>query len=81
MLEYEKDNLFIRQAFQEVLDYQLAEARLREALNRMSRQKVIIRNIDKPSPLSFPLLVDRAREQLSSEKLEQRIQKMIQAFQ
>ena len=80
MYEYENDNLFIQQAFQEVLDYQLAEARLRSALNRMQKQKVVITEIDKPSPLSFPLLVDRAREQLSSEKLESRVQKMIKAF-
>src|SRR4029079_13616870 len=76
MYEYEQDNLFIRQAFQEVLDYQLAEVRLREALNRMSSQKIIIRKITKPSPLSFPLIVDRLREQLSSEKLEARVEKM-----
>jgi ATP-dependent Lhr-like helicase len=80
MYEYENDNLFIRQAFQEVLDYQLAEVRLREALNRMSKQKIIIRKTSKPSPLSFPLIVDRLREQLSSEKLEARVEKMISAY-
>ena len=80
MYEYENDNLFIRQAFQEVLDIQLAEARLREALNRMNEQKIVIKHIQKPSPLSFPLLVDRAREQLSSEKLDKRVQKMIAAY-
>ncbi len=80
MFEYEKDNLLIRQAFQEVLDYQLDEERLRIALNRMGEQKVVIKKIDKPSPLSFPLLVDRLREQLTSEKLESRVQKMINAY-
>lgn len=78
--EYEKDNLFIRQAFQEVLDYQLEEVRLRNALARISSQKIIIKKIAKPSPFSFPLLVDRLREQLTSEKLEVRVQKMIAAY-
>ena len=78
--EYEKNNLFVRQAFQEVLDYQLEEVRLRNALKRMTTQNVILKTIVKPSPLSFPLLVDRLREQLTSEKLEVRVQKMIKAY-
>ena len=80
MMEYEKDNLFVRQAFQETLDYQLAEPQLRIALDRIGRQKVIIATLEKPSPLCFPILVDRARQQLSSEKLETRVQKMIKAY-
>ena len=80
MMEYEKDNLFIRQAFQETLDYQLAEPQLRKAMNRISEQKIIIVTIDKPSPLCFPILVDRARQQLTSEKLDTRVQKMIKAY-
>ncbi|MEO5905253.1 MAG: DNA ligase-associated DEXH box helicase, partial [Saprospiraceae bacterium] len=78
--QYEQDNLFIRQSFQEVLDYQLDESRLRISLERISGQKIVVRKISKPSPLSFPLLVDRLREQLSSEKLNDRIQKMIAAY-
>jgi ATP-dependent Lhr-like helicase len=31
---------------------------------------------NKPTPLSFPILVDRLREQMSSEALIQRIEKM-----
>jgi len=78
--EYEKDNLFVRQAFQEVLDYQLEEIRLRNALNRITSQKILVKKTNKPTPLSFPLLVDRAREQLSSEKLANRVQKMIEQY-
>jgi ATP-dependent Lhr-like helicase len=78
--EYEKNNLFVRQAFQEVLDHHLQEERLRNTLDRMSKQKIIIKTISKPSPLSFPLLVDRLREQLTSEKLEVRVQKMLKAY-
>ena len=78
--EYEKDNLLLRQAFQEVMDYQLEEVRLRNSLIRINEQKVIIKKILKPSPLSFPLLVDRLREQLTSEKLEDRVKKMIKAY-
>ena len=80
MMEYEKDNLLIRQAFQEVLDYQLAEPQLRAALERIRMQEKIVVRIQNATPLCFPLLVDRARAQLTSEKLEARVQKMIKAY-
>lgn len=78
--EYEKDNLFIRQAYQEVLDFQLEETRMRAALERIASQAVVIRTTEKPTPFAFPILVDRLREQLSSEKLEERIAKMIRQY-
>ena len=68
--DYEKNNLFIRQAYQEVLDFQLEEQRLRRALERISSQNFIFQNPEKPSPFAFPILVARLREQLTSEKLE-----------
>lgn len=80
IFEYEKDNLFIKQALQEVLDYQLEETRLHNALHRITSQKIIIKKTLKPTPLSFPLLVDRLREQLTSEKLSDRVQKMIKQY-
>ena len=32
--------------------------------------------VERPTPLAFPLLVDRAREQVTSEKLGDRIRRM-----
>jgi ATP-dependent Lhr-like helicase len=74
--EYESDNLLLLQAFEEVMDFQLEEARLRQALDRIARQKIVITHPEKPSPFSFPIMVDRTREKLTSEKLEDRIRKM-----
>lgn len=34
-------------------------------------------DVERPTPLAFALLVDRAREQVSSEKLGDRIRRMI----
>ena len=59
------------------MDFQLEEARLRKALERISSQKIIIREPERPTPFSFPIMVDRLREKLSSEKLEDRIKKMM----
>ena len=74
--KYEPDSLLIRQAFEEMLQYQLEESRLRRALDRIRTQRLIITNPDKPTPFSFPILVDRLREKMSSEKMEDRVKKM-----
>jgi ATP-dependent helicase Lhr and Lhr-like helicase len=75
-LEYESDNLLLLQAQEEVMDFQLEEARLRIALDRISKQKIVITQPEKPTPFAFPIIVDRTREKLTSEKLEDRIRKM-----
>lgn len=75
--EYESHNLLLQQAYEEVMDFQLEEARLRKALDRISKQKIIIKEPDRPTPFAFPIMVDRTREKLSSEKLEDRIKKMM----
>jgi ATP-dependent Lhr-like helicase len=74
--DYEAHNLLLRQAYEEVMDFQLEEARLRNALERISKQKIIITYPEKPTPFAFPIIVDHLRERLTSEKLEDRIKKM-----
>jgi ATP-dependent Lhr-like helicase len=74
--DYEAHNLLLRQAYEEVMDFQLEEARLRRALDRIAHQKIVITHPDKPTPFAFPIMVDRLREKLTSEKLEDRIRRM-----
>lgn len=74
--DYEAHNLLLRQAYEEVMDFQLEEARLRKALERIARQKIVITHPDKPTPFAFPIMVDRLREKLTTEKLEDRIKRM-----
>ncbi len=74
--DYEPNNLLLRQAYNEALAYQLEEFRLREGLRRISTQDIIIKDIQKPTPFAFPIMVDRLREKLSTETLEERVAKM-----
>lgn len=74
--KYEPDSLLIAQSFDEMLQFQLEESRLRRALDRIRNQKLIITNPFRPTPFSFPILVDRLREKVSSEKFEDRVKKM-----
>ena len=74
--EYDKNNLLLRQAYNEVLEQQMEEARLRDTLSRISQSKVIITFPERLTPFSFPLKVDSMRENVSSEKLEDRVRRM-----
>ncbi|MFM8914237.1 MAG: helicase-related protein, partial [Flammeovirgaceae bacterium] len=76
--EYEPENLLLQQSFEEVMDFQLEEARMLKALNRINQQKIVITEPDKPTPFAFPIIVDRlSREKLSSESLEDRVKRMM----
>lgn len=75
--DYEPENLLLQQAYEEALEFQLEEGRLRLALERIHEQKIIIQKIEKPSPFSFPIMVDRlSRDKLTSESLEEQVKKM-----
>jgi ATP-dependent Lhr-like helicase len=74
--EYDPDNLLIRQAYNEVMDQQMEEVRLRNMLERIQKGQIVLRWPDKLTPFSFPLKVDSMREDMSSEKLEDRVKKM-----
>lgn len=74
--KYEPDSLLIKQAHEEMLQFQLEESRMRQALVRIRKQKVVIKETVKPTPFAFPIMVDSMREKMSSEKLEDRVRKM-----
>jgi ATP-dependent Lhr-like helicase len=76
--EYEPGNVLIRQAYQEVFDQQMEEVRLRNMLHRIQHSKVVITFPQRLTPFCFPIKVDSMRENLTSEKLEDRIKRMQQ---
>ncbi len=76
LAEYEPNSILLRQAYQEVFDQQMQEQRLRDFLSRMEKTKVVITVPERLTPFCFPIKVDSMRENLSSEKLEDRVRKM-----
>ncbi|HCK22285.1 MAG TPA: DNA ligase-associated DEXH box helicase, partial [Bacteroidetes bacterium] len=79
LAEYEPENLLLRQSYDESINDQMDQARLRTALLRVLKSKIVIRYSDRFSPFSFPIVVDNlGREKLSSEKLSDRIKRMVE---
>jgi ATP-dependent helicase Lhr and Lhr-like helicase len=74
--EYEPNNLLIRQAYYEVMEQQMEEARLRNMLERIQHSNIILTYPTQLTPFCFPIKVDSMRENMSSEKLEDRVKRM-----
>ena len=75
--DYDPQNLLLHQARTEVLEQQGEESRIRRTLKRLNSQKLILTRPPGPTPLCFPIFVDRLREKLSSESLENRVDRLI----
>ena len=74
--EYDPDNVLVRQAFQEVFTQQMEELRLRDMLQRIQKSKIILTFPERYTPFCFPIKVDSMRENLTSEKLGDRVRRM-----
>ncbi|HEU4903610.1 MAG TPA: DNA ligase-associated DEXH box helicase, partial [Flavisolibacter sp.] len=74
--EYDADNVLIRQAYQEVFDQQMEEVRLREMLQRVQKSRIVLTYPQRLTPFCFPIKVDSMRENLTSEKLADRVRRM-----
>ncbi|XOV94018.1 MAG: ligase-associated DNA damage response DEXH box helicase [Bacteroidota bacterium] len=74
--EYDKSNLLMKQAVDEVMTQQLEKSRLFEAIRRINQQKIVLKNTERPTPFAFPILVDSIRRHsISNEKLGDQIAK------
>ena len=75
--KYDAGNLLLTQAEAEVLRQELDLPRLAEALKRCAKRRVELVELPMPSPMSLPLMVERFRETLTTEKLNERLQRML----
>ncbi len=74
--DYDPENLLLKQANEEVLSLQFEKERLLTSLHRINQQEIVVKKLTKPTPLCFPIMVDRLREKFTNEMLSQRIDKM-----
>jgi len=74
--DFDPENLLLKQAYAEVFNQQIEEARLMEAFKRIEKSTIILKHANAFTPLSFPIKVDSLRATLSSEDLAARVRKM-----
>nr|MBF0682433.1 ligase-associated DNA damage response DEXH box helicase [Pseudomonas sp.] len=75
--QYDPGNLLLGQAESEVLSQELDIGRLKDTLRRIRAGELRQVALRRPSPFAFPLMVERFREQLSTETLADRITRMV----
>lgn len=75
--KHDAGNLLLAQARDEVLNEELEIGRLHRQLLKMRQLRLQLRQLERPGPLAFALLVEGMRETLSTEKLADRIARMV----
>jgi ATP-dependent Lhr-like helicase len=75
--KHDPGNRLLAQAEAELLAQELDVDRLADTLGRMKTRALALVALARPSPLGFPLIVERFREKLSNEPLADRIARMV----
>ena len=75
--KYDAGNLLLTQADAEVLGQELEIGRLRTSLERIATQRIAFVELKTPSPFSLPLMVERFREKMTTEKLADRLARIV----
>jgi len=74
---YDPENLLLHQVRREVLAESFDLPRLRTALARLRRDGVDLRAVSRPTPFGLPLVIDRLGSSLSTESMEQRVERLL----
>jgi ATP-dependent Lhr-like helicase len=75
--QYDAGNRLLGQAEAEVLAQELELQRLRATLDMLAELPLDLVDLRAPSPFALPLMVERLREQLSTEKLKDRLDRLL----
>ena len=75
--QYDPGHALLHQAHEEVRTDDLHAGALTHTLGQLQHCPWHDVDLTRPSPLGFPLMVERLREQLSSEKLADRVARML----
>jgi ATP-dependent helicase Lhr and Lhr-like helicase len=75
--KHDANNLLLSQAEREVLEQELELRRLDQTLSSMRARTLVLKDVERPTPFAFPLMVERFRETVSTERLPDRIARMV----
>jgi ATP-dependent Lhr-like helicase len=75
--QHDAGNLLLTQAEREVLEQELELTRLRDTLAELHARTIAYREVRRATPFAFPLMVERFREKVTTEKLSDRVARMV----
>lgn len=74
--DYDPGNLLLREAYDEVYDFQLEYARMRIAFERIFSHNILFKTPKDLTPFAFPVFAESFRERYSNEDWESRLEKL-----
>ena len=74
--DYDPGNLLLREAYDEVYDFQLEFARMYKAFERIHTHKIIFKTPQHLTPFAFPVFAESFRERYSNEDWQARLEKL-----
>ncbi|WP_370262874.1 ligase-associated DNA damage response DEXH box helicase [Limnobacter sp.] len=75
--KHDQGNLLLAQAQREALEQELDIERMAMALAEIRKKTLVYKHVQRPTPFAFPLLIERLREMVSTEKLSDRVARMV----
>ncbi len=78
--EFDPGNLLLEQARREVVERHFEQGRLSRSLQRITASRITVVRTPRPTPLGFPLLVERTSAELAGEPLVERLRKMVEQW-
>jgi ATP-dependent Lhr-like helicase len=75
--KHDAGNLLLSQAQREVLEQELELTRLRDTLVELHGRAIAYRDVKRATPFGFALMVERFREKVTTEKLSDRVARMV----
>ncbi|QYF92181.1 ligase-associated DNA damage response DEXH box helicase [Massilia sp. PAMC28688] len=75
--KHDAGNLLLTQAQREVMEQELELTRLRDTLTELHQRRVTHCEVARATPFGFALMVERFREKLTTEKLSDRVSRML----
>ncbi len=75
--KHDAGNLLLTQAQREVMEQELELTRLRDTLVELHARALAYREVKRATPFGFALMVERFREKVTTEKLSDRVARMV----
>ena len=75
--KHDAGNLLLTQAQREVMEQELELTRLRDTLTELHARAIAYREVRRATPFGFALMVERLREKVTTEKLSDRVARMV----
>lgn len=75
--KHDAANLLLTQAQREVMEQELELTRLRDTLTELHARRIALHEVKRATPFGFALMVEMFREKVSTEKLNDRVARML----